>query len=295
MNKLKGILAQNGIISNLLILVGISCFFTFLGMIIWTLVSTPNATDVDSLKIMQLIESLGMFVIPPFVLAWFCSDRPTAFLYLDKKINWAHVGMVVLFMLMIIPAINLLSYINQQMVLPKAFAGVEAWMKASEEQMAKLTEKLVSVHSLPALTFNIFLIALIPAFGEELFFRGTIQRIFRQKTSALIAIWITSVVFSAIHLQFYGFFPRMLLGVFFGYLLFWSENLWLPVVAHFTNNAIAIVFYYLKYNGYRVPNIDTIGTGGTLWLGFVSVVLGISGFYLLRNLIQKSNAFSVNS
>lgn len=288
MIKLKGLFLQSGIISKMLILIGFSCVFTVFGVAVWTLFK-GNSTDINSLKLMQLAQSLGMFVLPPFVLAYFCSEKPMTFLHLDKKLNWNHVGLVVLFMLIIIPGINLLTSLNQQMVLPKAFAGIETWMKLSEEQLAKFTEKLVNVHNLSALTFNIFLIALIPAFGEELFFRGAIQGVLKQKTHIVFSIWMTAAIFSAIHMQFYGFLPRLLLGAFFGYLLFWSENLWLPVVGHFMNNGVAILFYYLKCNGYRVPDIDSVGTGNSLWIGLLSLCLGAFGFFFLRSTIFTRN------
>lgn len=288
MTILKGIFSHYGIVSKILLLVGISCFITVVGLIIWTLLSNGNPADMDSVKLMQLVQSVGMFVLPPLVFAYLCSNKPAVFLHFDKKINWQHIVLVVSFMVLIIPGINLLTSLNQQLALPKMFAGIEAWMKSSEDQMAKLTEQLLNVHGFGALLFNLLLIAMIPALGEELFFRGAVQGIFQQKMNVKVAIWITAIVFSAIHLQFYGFFPRLLLGAFFGYLLFWSESLWLPIVAHFANNGIAIVFYYLKYNGYKVQDIDSIGTANTLWLGVASIVLGISGFFLLKNLIRKS-------
>ena len=178
---------------------------------------------------------------------------------------------------------------NQQLVLPKIFAGIETQLKATELQLAKFTEQMLSVRTIGALAFNIFLIAIIPAFGEELFFRAAIQGIFRQKMSARIAIWSTAIIFSAIHMQFYGFFPRMFIGAFFGYLLFWSESLWFPIVAHFSNNVLAVLFYYLKYNGYKVPDIDTIGTGSTLWLGILSIVLAFFGLFWLKSKFQIKN------
>ena len=291
---LKGLFSQSGIISKMLILVGISCFSVILGAILMRLVP-GNMHDVNYLKVMQLVESVGLFVVPPFVFAYFCTEKSIEFLHLDRKINWLHVILVVVFMLLIIPAINLLSSLNQQLVLPKAFAGIEALMKTSEAEMAKLTEQLLSVHGLKALGFNVFLIAIIPALGEELFFRGAAQGIFQEKMHVRFAIWITAIIFSAIHLQFYGFFPRMFLGAFFGYLLFWSDNLCLPIAAHFTNNAAAIIFYYLKYNGYHVSDIDTIGTGNTLWLGCLSMILGICGFYWLRKLIPSQPAITPKS
>lgn len=287
MATMKGILSHYGLLSKILLLVGISCVTTVAGLMVWTLVSGGNTTDMNSVKLMQLFQSVGMFVLPPLVFAYFCSKEPIAFMYLDRKVNWRHAILVMFFMVLIIPGVNLLTALNQQLVLPKMFAGIENWMKSSEEQMARLTEQMLGVHNFTALFFNLLLIAVIPALGEEFFFRGAVLGIFRQKMNVKVAVWITAILFSAIHMQFYGFLPRMLLGAFFGYLLFWSESLWLPIVAHFTNNAFAIIFYYLKINGYAVPDVDTIGTGNTLWIGLASIVTGILGFFLLRNQIQK--------
>lgn len=294
MNKFKGLFSQNGVLSKLLILIGFSCLFAVLGMMIWTAITHGDATDVGSLKLLQLLQSIGIFVLPSFALAYFCSRSTSQFLHLDKRINWVIV-LVVLFMIGIIPFVNLLGELNQKLVLPKAFAGLESLMKAYEEQAAQLTGKLLNVHTIQALVFNIFLIAMIPALGEELFFRGAVQGVFREKINVKAAIWITAIIFSAIHLQFYGFVPRMLMGAFFGYLLVWSDSIWLPIVAHFTNNLFAVVFYYFKNNGYKLPDIDTMGTGSTLWLGYASGVLAILGFVFFRRYFQTSNSKTVNS
>ncbi|HEY6915683.1 MAG TPA: hypothetical protein VI413_13490, partial [Paludibacter sp.] len=178
MGRLKGIFSDYGVISKILLLVGISCCFTVVGLIVWTLISKGNPTDIESVKLMQLLQSMGMFVLPPLAFAYFCSNKPTGFLYFDRRINWLHIALVIFFMVLIIPGINLLTSLNQHLILPKTFAGIEAWMRSSEEQMAKLTEQLLNVHTLTALGFNVFLIAMIPALGEELFFRGAVQGIF---------------------------------------------------------------------------------------------------------------------
>ena len=290
MNKFKGMFTQSGIISKLLILIGFSCFFAVLGSMIWILITHGNLVDIGSLKLMQLIQSIGIFVLPPFVLAYLCSNNTTEFLHFDRQINLLVILFVVLFMILIVPFINLLGDLNQRLVLPKALAGLESMMKAYESQATQLTEKLLNVHNLPALFFNIFLIAIIPALGEELFFRGAIQGVLQQKINAKAAIWITAIVFSAIHFQFYGFVPRMLLGAFLGYLLVWSGNLWLSIAAHFTNNVLAIIFYYMKTNGYKIFDIDTIGTGDTLWIGCFSGLFAVFGFYFFMRYFQKVDA-----
>ena len=281
--------SQSGVLSKLLMLIGFSSFFTVFGMIIWNIITHGNTADIGSLKVLLLVQSIGMFIIPPIMLAYICSNKMKKFLYFEKKINWTDITLVILFMIVIIPFINLLGDLNQKMVLPKAFAGLENMMKASEVQAANFTEKLLNVHKISALLFNIFLIAMIPALGEEFFFRGALQGIIQQKFNLKGTIWITAIIFSTIHFQFYGFLPRMLIGAFFGYLLVWSENMWLPIVAHFTNNVLAVIFYYLKNNGYKLPDIDTIGTGNSTLLGCASAIFAILGFYILKRYFQHKN------
>jgi len=294
MSNLKGLYTQSSVFSKLLILIGLSFLFAVFGSVIWLLITHGNMADSGSMKLLQLIQSVAVFILPAIVLAYLCSKNAKEFLFLDKPINWIVVLFVILFMILIVPFINLLGDLNQRLVLPEALSGLEKMMRSSENDTAALTEKFLNVHSLPALFFNIFLIAIIPAIGEELFFRGAIQGVLQRKLNVKLAIWITAVVFSAIHMQFYGFVPRMLLGAFLGYLLVWSGNLWLSIVAHFINNVLAVIFYYLKNNGYKVPDIDTIGTGNTLWIGLVSGIIAILGFWLLGRYFHKCDKRTLN-
>jgi len=94
---------------------------------------------------------------------------------------------------------------------------------------------------------NLFIIAILPAVGEEFFFRGVLQKILiRLFKSVHVAIWVTAFIFSAIHFQFFGFVPRFILGLIFGYLFFWSGTLWLPVISHFINNAVPVIMSYIQ-------------------------------------------------
>ena len=282
MVSLRGMYKQNGVFSNLLLLLGAAVFFVIMAIAVWKIIFGANPTGINSMRWLQFAQAIGMFVVPPLVLAYLWSDKPLKYLCLDKKPDLINVLFVVLFMVSVIPFINLLGEWNQELRLPSAFAVIEAQMKASEAEIALLTKKLLDVHSLKGLFGNVFLMAFIPALGEELFFRGALQRILENKKHAIMAIWLAAFIFSAIHFQFYGFVPRFLLGAFFGYLLVWSGNLWLPVLAHFTNNAVAIVFYYLKNNGFHVFDIDTLGTGDTLWVGYVSGLLTLIMIFLFR-------------
>lgn len=237
-------------------------------------------TDIHSLKILQLIQAVGIFLLPPFVVFSIWSDQPFKALGLNVAGSKAAYPLVILLMLIAIPFINLLSSVNQQLTLPGFLAPIEQSMRDSELRIDELTQKMLNVHEISQLMFNILLISVIPAISEELFFRATIQKIFTEWKSATLGIWMTAFVFSAIHMQFYGFVPRMLLGALFGYLYVWSGSLWLPIVAHFINNVTAIIFYYLKYNGYPVFDIDTVGSGTTLWLGLLSGLLVVGMIYV---------------
>lgn len=289
MVSLRGMYKQNGVFSNLLLLLGTAVFFAVMAIAVWKVFFGANPTEINSVRWLQFAQAVGIFIVPPLVLAYLWSDKPVGYLCLDKRPGLGSVFFVVLSMVLVIPFVNLLGEWNQQLRLPSAFVVIEAQMKTSETEITLFTKKLLDVHSLEGLFGNVFLMAFIPAFGEELFFRGVLQRILENKKYAIFAIWLTAFIFSAIHFQFYGFIPRLLMGAFFGYLLVWSGNLWLPVLAHFTNNAVAIVFYYLKNNGFHVVDIDTLGTGNTLWIGYVSGLLTLIMIFLFRAKFRTSD------
>jgi len=265
-------------------------YFCLLGGIVFgTFISSGSADDNFSMKILTMIQSISSFLIPSFVLAYLWSEKPFYFLYLKTKSDGKAFFLVILMMIAVIPFINLLADLNQKIVFPGFMSELEEQMKAMEERAATQTANLLTAHTIAGLFFNIFLVAVIPALGEELFFRGTLQRLISDAKGAVLAIWVVAFVFSAIHMQFYGFIPRLLLGAFFGYLLVWSKNMWLPIVAHFVNNAIAVILYYLSDKICLKIDLDTIGAGNTWWLGIVSGLVSICGFYLLKKYFAEKN------
>ena len=207
-----------------------------------------------------------------------------------------------------IPGINLLADLNSRVVLPSCLASVEQLFKEQEATAAALTERFLQADTFGQLLINIGLMALLPAFAEEFTFRGTLQQIISNSEQSersnsemvyqrsgptaqrsAVAIWITAIVFSAVHMQFYGFVPRMLLGAMFGYVFVWSGSLWIPILMHFVNNGLAVLAFYLTSNSGCDPtsNIpknwaDTIGAGSTWWVGVISILitsLGLLIFY----------------
>lgn len=159
-----------------------------------------------------------------------------------------------------IPAMNQLIAWNEGMHLPEALNAIETQLRTWEENAAELTRAILSGTSAGSLAAGILIIGCLTGFAEESFFRGGLQRILiGMKLNAHLAIWITAFVFSAVHFQFFGFLPRMLLGAYFGYLYYWTGSLWVAAFAHALNNSIAVLTAWMDANGYLSFNPDTLG------------------------------------
>ncbi|MFN8206887.1 MAG: CPBP family intramembrane glutamic endopeptidase [Bacteroidales bacterium] len=215
----------------------------------------------DLFRLLQIVQSFFFFVLPPLVFAWLVSENTTEYLSLRKapRVRWLW-GILVL-VIIAVPALNLIAEMNSKMAFPDFMQSTLKWMTEKEKEAEMLTENYLGVPNLGGLLFNLFMIALLPAVGEELLFRGILQRLlsdlFRNRHWG---IWISALLFTSLHLQFLTMVPRLLLGALFGYLLLWSRTLWLPIAAHFINNAMAVIFYWLWHNGYSGKEIDEIGT-----------------------------------
>jgi len=238
--------------------------------------STPEA--IGFVKFFQLINQIGIFILPVGAYSLFVSTSAGNYLKLDHKPTAVSLLIVGLMVYSILPFLNYLAEFNQNIVLPEAFWGIEQWMKEKELQAAHLTEIFLKTDSIGGLSINLFIVALIPAIGEELLFRGVLLRLLKEMTKSIhLAVIISALLFSAIHLQFYGFLPRFLLGLILGYSFIFTRNLWVPIFLHFVNNASSVIIYYLHYNGFIKISMENFGASpnpvfiigsllATLWL-----------------------------
>ena len=243
--------------------------------------------NIAVLKFYKTVQSIGVFIIPPFIIAWMIHGSPAIYLKVNKRPDLQSVFLVIAIVFFSNPLINLLNEINSKLSLPEWLNSVQLWMQNSEEQATKITEAFLATTNISDLIKNIVMIGILPAIGEELLFRGVVQKLFRKMYgNAHLAIWVSAALFSALHLQFFGFLPRLVLGAMFGYMLEWSGTLWLPVIAHFVNNAAAVIAYYLAHKGLIGNELDKTGTwaGGSFYLVIVSLIfLGL----LFRTLYQR--------
>lgn len=242
---------------------------------------------ITEFKIIQILSSIGTFILPPIALALTEGKKVTQF-YNFKKPQTLLIFLVLTIMIVSMPFMEWTVLINQKMVLPDYLKPVEQWMKEKEDAAMKITIQLITVRSNFDFIINLIMIAVLPAIGEELMFRGGVQRsLTKAFNSPHLAIWLTAIIFSAIHVQFYGFIPRMLLGAGFGYLYFYSGSLWYAMLAHFINNAYAVcaAFYMQKHN---MPLNKADEPIGFPWYGYlISAIITIALFKFFKDSAER--------
>lgn len=200
---------------------------------------------VPALWIVQLTGTTLPIFAAPMLFVRILTNDPDDYIKPGFRFPW--LLLVVIFALMALsnPLIELLSNINQKMVLPHWLQ----WMRDSEDSAQKVMDAILKMDSIWSVITNVLMVGLLTAIVEEFMFRGVLQTIFTRWTkSTHAAVWITAILFSAFHMEFFGFLPRLLLGVFFGYFVAWSGSIWTGVWAHFLNNAAAVIAAYLYQN-----------------------------------------------
>jgi membrane protease YdiL (CAAX protease family) len=243
-----------------------------------------NPEDPGAIRLLgyfQVIQSIGLFIIPPLLAGFFFHGNTLSYLKLDQPPSWKMYLLTLAVMICSLPFINMLVTFNESMTLPASMKAMEDWMKATEQEAARLTEAFMHMPTWSAFLFNILLIAVLPALGEELVFRGMLQRLFSAwLRNPHAAILLASVLFSAMHLQFYGFLPRMALGLILGYLFYFSGSLWVPILAHFIQNGTVVLVTWLGQQGWIGGDYENFGMTSN-WLVISLSFIAVVGFLFL--------------
>lgn len=201
-------------------------------------------TLITVIRGMQVIQFISLFFIPTFLCAWFFSTDSKKFLGLRKPSNIGYFLVAVAVMIIALPVVSFLGELNRQVQFP---AGIDKWMKAQEAEAAKSIQAVLSRHTIKDLILNIICIAGLAAVGEELLFRGIVQRLliklFKNPWAGII---VSAFLFSAMHIQFYGFLPRFILGILLGVIYWYSGSLWTAILAHFVYDAFLIILVYFN-------------------------------------------------
>ncbi len=235
----------------------------------------------QSMLAMLTIQDIFAFILPAVVAMALFYLRPLHVMGLDRMPSLKALAVVVVFYLVSLPAMNWLVDFNGSMVLPSWMSGVEEAMRQAEDMAADATKQILDINTIPQLLFCLFVVGLMAGLSEEMLFRGAMQRTMQDsRLGAHTAIWVTAIVFSAFHMQFFGFLPRMLLGAWLGYLFVWTRSLWVPIIAHTLNNSTVVVMSYLAGKGV-VPegfgdNLGLPADGAFPWMATASLVLSIA-------------------
>ena len=242
------------------------------------------------LTVSIVLQDILVFILPAFITARFISAQPFTFLKLTTAPQWRAILFVVLLLVISMPAMNYIVYLNEQLSLPEALAPIEAWMRATENAAKAVTDSFLSGNTLPQMLGCILLMGVLTGLSEEMLFRGALQGTLLQSRNTHFSIWLAAFVFSVLHFQFFGFVPRLLLGAIFGYLLVWTGSLWVPIIAHTLNNSVVVVSsYFFADNastdiissalGSALENIGVPTDGSFPKLAFISLILT---YFLIR-------------
>jgi membrane protease YdiL (CAAX protease family) len=250
-------------ISKIMILVGLTLVFmaigSAIGIFLFMQISGMPFTQVANFQkyinnypnMYDAVMALQTFSAPvPFIAAsfffWIIIEKQPINALGFREVELPVFFLVALLVIVFMFFDALIIEWNQGVVFPESLKGIENWMKKSEESAGELTKFLTDFKTPSQLIVAMIVVAVLAGVSEELLFRGVLQNItLRAFGNPHVAIWFAAFVFSFIHLQFYGFFPRMFLGALFGYLYYWTKNIWVPVFAHFVNNGFTLLMAYL--------------------------------------------------
>ena len=226
------------------------------------------------MKIGQGLASIFMFVVPPIVYYYITrkENRMQALGLRRLKSQCWLIIVAVALMFVSIPVTTTLTTWNEGMHLGGAFSGIEKWMKELEETAQALTDKMANVDTIGGLLLNLVVIALIPAVGEEMTFRGVLQQSLTRRMNPHIAFILSAAIFSFFHFQFFGFLPRLFLGILLGYMFYITGSLWTSILMHFVNNGASVTLYYLGNIGV-IEDAEHWGETQNAWLIVASAVV----------------------
>lgn len=267
-------------------LIGSALVLAFYGQDILSNVSQSicNSESVGAFKLLQAVQNMGTFVVPGIVLAYLFSSNPWQYIGFERA-RYGDLLLAIVAIIVAIPGINLLLSVNELIPLSD-------WMLSMEASAEMLLNAFMKDSTVGGFIVNMLIICVLAAFGEEVVFRGLMQKQFINITkSRFWGIFVSALVFSAFHLQFKGFIPRFALGMLLGYLFALSGSIWLPMVAHATNNFLSVLVFTLADKKIIGSQLEEIGTlSHYWWLGVISIALVVLLLYVLRN--KQRNSFT---
>jgi membrane protease YdiL (CAAX protease family) len=228
-------------------------------------------------KLIQIIGSIGTFILPAFLFSFLFAGDLYSYYGFRKPVYTIPLLLTVLMMISVIPFVNYTAELNLRMEIP--IKALDRILRSLEGDVEEMMVAFTATKSLWGLMVNLLMIGVIAAVGEELIFRGVLQRLMIGMVKNVhLAVLITAILFSAFHFQFFSFLPRFVLGLVMGYLMYYGRSIWYPILAHFVNNAMGVIYYYFSSRGSADDMLEEIGTSTMIPMAAV-ISLGLFIFF----------------
>lgn len=249
------------------------CITGILGALLIKIASPDRALAM--MRITSVIQDILLLLIPAVATAMIVTRQPARLLALTTSPGPVYYLVAIITLLAATPFMNWVIELNASMHLPDP---LDSFMREMETNAGGAIEFMLGPHTAGNLAVSILIVGILAGLCEEVFFRGALQRLMGSSMNGTAAVWITALVFSAVHLQFFGFGPRLLLGAYLGFLLLWSGSIWPSVCVHILNNSLYVILKYFTGTGDL-----SLGTQEHFWPYIVlSVILTSIGLYFLR-------------
>lgn len=250
-----------------------------------------NPALLTFLRGMLVIQFFSLFIIPVFLFARLCDNSPSQFLGL-RSAQSVYFILGIIVMIAALPFVDWTGTVNHQLI-PET-TSIGKWMKASEESAGRQIGFMLKGNKVQDLFLNLLFVAAFAGIGEELFFRGVLQRLFiKLFNNAWAGIIVTAIIFSAIHLQFYGFIPRFILGILLGLIYWYSGSLWPAIIAHFVYDGFAVVMIWFNPSFADKENVSV--SPGNPVMTAVLAVLSAAVVVAIIRVMKKRSVISYES
>jgi len=256
-------------------------FFYIISGALVGFILAKNPESVRAMRVCAVLQDLLAFILPSVLCAMLVTRLPATFLGVDRKPAAMPALTSIMTLLVSVPVMNWIIRLNQSVTFPEKWSAIEKALRNAESVAQGSINAMLGGDGIGDLVMGLLIVGLLAGLSEELFFRGTVQRVFMScRMNAHMAIWLTAVIFSAIHFQFFGFVPRILLGAFFGYIFYWTGSLWVSVTAHAVNNILYVVSRWMALrNG---VDVETATNPQLIPVAIIiSAVMVVVGLYLV--------------
>ena len=267
----------------LLLVFGI-VFSSVLGVLV-VMINGGNLTDLKNLQIIQVLNQVLGFMMPAVVYALLVQEKPFNYLGFKKLQAWPLLGIIAMFT--VIPFLSWVTEWNEGIVFPESMRAIEEQLRSIKQSSEEVIKIFISQGSLCS---SMLIIAALAAVSEELLFRSVIQKslisLFR---NAPVAIIVTALIFSAFHMDFYGFFPRFILGMMLGYMFYLSGSIWPSMIMHFVNNATIVMLYYLSTRNFIDIDVEHFGSTSNVLMIFLSLIITVAIFITCHRFYKRQD------